>query len=169
MVRNVYNSYSTESLVLFRTSLRLGPQEIKEAQVKLSKEILVGVWSLDEFIIHRESGEMFNWPGKQNGTLIYTDNGFVSVAQNRDPLTNPTDEDKKRESNFYTATYELDVENNRVFHFGLQSSVKSVIGERLEREVKLLKDGRLWLSGKGLKERVTLVWSKVDTTQTVQG
>lgn len=104
---------------------------------------------------------MFNWPGKQNGTLIYTDNGFVSVAQNRDPLTNPTDEDKKRESNFYTATYELDLVNNRVFHIGLQSSVQSLIGERMEREVKLLNDGRLWLSGKGLKERVTLYGRKL--------
>ncbi|WP_330960918.1 lipocalin-like domain-containing protein [Photobacterium sp. 53610] len=130
--------------------------------MEISKEVLVGVWSLDEFIVHRESGELFHWPGKQNGTLIYTDNGFVSVAQNREPLPNPTEEDKKRESNFYTATYELDLANNRVFHTGLQSSVQSVIGERMEREIKLLEDGRLWLSGKGLKERVTLVWSKVN-------
>ncbi len=131
--------------------------------MELSKEKLVGVWSLDEFIVHRESGELFKWPGEQNGTLIYTANGFVSVAQNREPLPNPTEEDKKRESNFYTANYELDLDNNRVFHTGLQSSVASVIGERMAREVKLLPDGRLWLSGKGLKERVTLVWSKINT------
>ncbi len=128
---------------------------------RATKEKLIGVWSLDEFKVHRASGKLFSWPGKQNGTLIYTDNGFVSVAQNREPLKNPSDEDKKRVSNFYTATYELDLVNHRVFHTGLQSSVDSVIGLRMEREVKLLEDGRLWLSGKGLKERVTLVWSKV--------
>jgi len=130
--------------------------------MQLRKEHLVGVWSLDEFIIHREGGELFHWPGKQNGTLIYTENGYVSVAQNSEPLESPTLEDRSRVSNFYTAKYEADLATNRVFHTVLQSSVASVIGERLEREVKLLEDGRLWLSGTGLKERVTLIWSRVE-------
>lgn len=129
--------------------------------MKLTKEALVGVWSLDEFIVHRSDGTLFNWPGKQNGTLIYTENGFVSVAQNREPLENPSKEDESRVSNFYTATYELDLENGRVFHTALQSSVQSVIGTRMERELRFLPDGRLWLSGMGLKERVTLIWSRI--------
>ncbi|RYV01147.1 hypothetical protein SOPP22_16455 [Shewanella sp. OPT22] len=131
--------------------------------MELSKKLLVGVWSLEEFIVHRESGELFNWPGKQSGTLIYTDNGFVSVAQNRAPLPNPTQEDKNRVSNFYTGTYELDLPNNQVFHTGLQSSVPSVIGERMQRSLTLLPDGRLQIFGKGLRENVTLIWSKVTT------
>ena len=129
--------------------------------MQISKDLLVGVWSLEEFIVHRENGERFQWPGKQSGTLIYTDNGFVSVAQNREPLINPTPEDEARISNFYTGTYELELDNNRVFHTGLQSSVASVIGQRMQRELTLLEDGRLQISGKGLKEKVTLIWSKV--------
>ena len=45
---------------------------------KLTKADLIGVWLLDEFIVHRESGERFVWPGRQSGTLIYTDDGYVS-------------------------------------------------------------------------------------------
>ncbi len=130
--------------------------------MKLSKQILVGVWSLDEYLIHRETGELFNWPGKQNGTLIYTSNGFVSVAQNRQPLNNPTTEDNLRVSNFYTGIYQLDLKNNLIFHTPLQATVQSIIGVSLKRELKLLADGRLSLSGTGLKERVTLIWTKVD-------
>ncbi|MGB0894572.1 MAG: lipocalin-like domain-containing protein [Parashewanella sp.] len=130
--------------------------------MELSKELLVGVWSLEQFIVHRENGELFEWPGKQSGTLIYTENGFVSVAQNRQPLPNPTEEDKNRVSNFYTGTYELDLKNKQVFHTGLQSSVPSVIGQRMQRSLNFLPDGRLKITGTGLKEQVTLVWSKVN-------
>ena len=133
--------------------------------MKLSKSLLVGVWSLETFIVHRENGEDFHWPGRQSGTLIYTDNGYVSVAQNREALTNPTPEDETRVSNFYTGTYELDLENHRVFHTGLQSSVPSVIGQRMQRNLKLLDNGRLQISGKGLKENVTLVWAKIPVQQ----
>ncbi len=128
----------------------------------ITKSFLVGVWSLDEFIIHRENGEQFIWPGDQNGTLIYTDNGYVSVAQNRQPLANPTAEDNDRVSNFYTGTYELDLDNYCVFHTGLQSSVASVIGQRMKRSLKVLMDGRLQISGVGLKETVTLIWTKIE-------
>jgi len=127
----------------------------------LTKEYLVGVWTLDEFIVHRGSGEVFVWPGKQSGTLIYTDNGFVSVAQNRQPLKNASAVDRQRESNFYTGRYQLDLANGCIFHTALQSSVASVIGEQMKRELKCLDDGRLSLSGLGLRERVTLVWSKI--------
>ena len=127
---------------------------------KLTKADLIGVWLLDEFIVHRESGERFVWPGRQSGTLIYTDDGYVSVAQNRDPLPNPSEADRRRVSNFYTATYELDLANDRVWHTALQSSVPSVVGARMERQVQWLPDGRLQLSGQGLQERVTLVWRR---------
>jgi hypothetical protein len=129
----------------------------------LTQQDLLGVWTLEDFIIHRENGEEFHWPGPQNGTLIYTYDGFVSVAQNRQPLPNPTPEDRQRESNFYTAHYELDLEHGRVFHTILQSSVPAIIGQRAERQVSLLEDGRLKLSGQGLKERVTLVWKRVES------
>ncbi len=66
------------------------------------------------------------------------------------------------ESNFYTAIYELDSANSQVFHTVLQSSVKDIIGQRMQRDVRLLADGRLWLSGIGLKERVSLIWLKID-------
>lgn len=125
--------------------------------------MIPGVWSLESFMIHRENGEIFNWPGKQSGTLIYTDNGYVSVAQNREPIPNPTMEDKARISNFYTGTYELDLDNSRIFHTGLQSSVPSVIGKKMQRELKILEDGRLEITGLGLKEHVTLIWSKVSS------
>lgn len=124
---------------------------------------LVGVWTLERFIVHRETGEDFIWPGKQNGTLIYTNSGYVSVAQNRQPLTDGSPEDAARVSNFYTGRYEPDLANGRVFHTALQSSVPEVIGQRMERQVSLDENGRLWLSGVGLKERVTLVWRKVDS------
>jgi hypothetical protein len=127
----------------------------------LTGQNLVGVWTLEAFIVHRESGEAFVWPGRQSGTLIYTGNGYVSVAQNREPLPDPTPEDRARESNFYTGTYALDLEHGRVVHTPLQSSVPSTIGIPAEREVRLESDGRLRLSGVGLKERVTLVWRKV--------
>ena len=94
--------------------------------------------------------------------LLYTQITVTSVSlRNRDPISNPTLEDEKRISNFYTGTYELDIENNQVFHMGLQSSVASVIGQRMQRDIMLLPDGRLKISGRGLKEQVTLVWSKV--------
>jgi len=47
---------------------------------KIEKRELVGVWTLEEFYVHRENGETFKWPGAQIGTLIYTDSGYVSVA-----------------------------------------------------------------------------------------
>jgi hypothetical protein len=128
----------------------------------LTQQDLLGVWSLDEFIIERENGEPFKWPGPQSGTLIYTYNGYVSVAQNRQALPNPSVEDRQREANFYTARYDLDLAKGRVFHTVLQASVTATIGQRIERQIALHKDGRLRLSGQGLKERVTLVWSRVD-------
>jgi len=117
------------------------------------------------FIVHRENGEEFVWPGKQSGTLIYTDDGYVSVAQNREPLADPTPEDRARVSNFYTGTYELDLDHGRVIHTALQSSVSSNIGVPAERQVRLDAEGRLWLSGTGLKEKVTLVWRRVDANE----
>lgn len=128
---------------------------------QITKRDLVGVWKLEEFIVHRESGEDFIWPGEQSGTLIYTENGYVSVAQNRQPLPNPTAEDRARTSNFYTGTYEAQLERGLVVHTPLQSSVASIIGVAAPRQVKLGSDGRLWLSGVGLKESVTLVWRRV--------
>jgi|GEM_PF-4768886 len=128
---------------------------------RIERNELVGVWTLDEFHIHRENGELFTWPGEQRGTLIYTGSGYVSVAQNRDPLPNPSEEDRLRESNFYTGRYELAADGASVIHVGLQSSSPGVVGQRMEREIELLGDGRLRLSGIGLKERVTLVWRKV--------
>lgn len=126
----------------------------------MTKTDLVGVWTLDQFIVHRENGEDFIWPGTQSGTLIYTESGYVSVAQNRDPLPNPTPEDRARISNFYTGIYDLDLEHGRIFHTPLQSSVPSNIGIRAERHVRIDSKGRLRLSGVGLKERVTLVWQR---------
>lgn len=49
----------------------------------------------------------------------------------------------------------------RTVDTGLQSSVATVIGQRMERTLQLLADGRLQLSGAGLQEKVTLVWSRV--------
>jgi hypothetical protein len=63
----------------------------------------LGVWTLGEFIVHREDGADFNWPGPQRGTLIYTAEGYVSVAQNRDPLPDASEADQQRVANFYTA------------------------------------------------------------------
>lgn len=126
----------------------------------MKKADLVGVWGLEQFIVHRENGEEFVWPGAQSGTLIYTADGHVSVAQNRDPLPDPTPEDHARVSNFYTGTYALDLDNGRVIHTPLQSSVSSNIGIPAARSVRLDSTGRLWLSGVGLKERVTLVWRR---------
>ncbi|WP_267880166.1 hypothetical protein [Shewanella marina] len=40
--------------------------------------------------------------------------------------------------------------------------MKDIIGQRMQRDVRLLADGRLWLSGIGLKERVSLIWLKID-------
>lgn len=135
------------------------------APLQLSSSDLIGVWTLEQFIIVRENGEHFNWPGRQNGTLIYTGDGYVSVAQNREPLPNPTAEDKQRVSNFYTGTYRLDLENGRVFHTALQSSVPSLIGTTMERRVTQLKNGHLQISGTGLKEEVILVWRKLSKSQ----
>lgn len=126
----------------------------------MTKDDLVGVWTLERFIVHRENGEALVWPGVQSGTLIYTACGYVSVAQNREPLPDPTPEDRARVSNFYTGTYALDLDNGRVIHTPLQSSVPSNVGVAAPREVRLDEQGRLWLSGKGLKERVTLVWRR---------
>ncbi len=128
----------------------------------LTKADLVGVWKLERFIVHRDNGEAFEWPGAQNGTLIYTDDGYVSVAQNRDPLPNPSEADKARTANFYTGTYRTELEQGRVIHTPLQSSVPAIIGIPAERTVELDTSGRLWLSGTGLKERVTLVWHRAD-------
>jgi len=128
--------------------------------MSLHREDLVGVWLLHRFIVHRASGEDFEWPGTQSGTLIYTADGYVSVAQNREPLPHPTPEDRARESNFYTGTWALDAVRGRVVHMPLQSSVPTIIGVPAERTATLDEAGRLWLSGTGLKERVTLVWRR---------
>jgi len=128
--------------------------------MSLRHEDLLGVWTLERFIVHRTNGEDFEWPGAQSGTLIYTADGYVSVAQNRVPLPDPTPEDRARVSNFYTGTWTLDAERGRVVHTPLQSSVPATIGVPAERTMALDAAGRLWLSGNGLKERVTLVWRR---------
>lgn len=122
---------------------------------------LIGEWKLDDFIVHREDGEAFHWPGVQSGTLIYTASGYVSVAQNRQPLLQPSPEDAQRVSNFYTGRWRLGEEPGVVYHTALQSSAPAVVGQTMRREVALLADGRLQLSGQGLKERVTLIWSRL--------
>ncbi len=126
----------------------------------LTSDLLIGVWLLESFTVHRESGEAFEWPGVQSGMLIYTACGYVSVSQNRQALANPSPEDKSRVSNFYSGVYEPDLLNSRVFHTALQSSAPAIIGVRTERSVSIDATGRLTLSGIGLKERVTLVWRK---------
>lgn len=133
--------------------------DITNAKQPTAKDI-IGVWHLEDFIVHRANGRMFNWPGKQNGTLIYTETGYVSVAQNRDPLPNPSIADKARVSNFYTAKWEI--VDDALYHTVLQSSVKSIIGLRKKRDALLLADGSLLLSGKGLDETVTLRWVKCE-------
>ncbi|MGA7297641.1 MAG: lipocalin-like domain-containing protein [Rhodanobacteraceae bacterium] len=126
----------------------------------LTRADLLGVWTLERFIVHRRNGEDFEWPGAQSGTLIYTADGYVSVAQNREPLANPSVADRARTANFYTGTWQLDLENGTVVHTPLQSSAPSIIGIPAIRTVRLDPDGRLWLSGAGLQERVTLVWRR---------
>ncbi|HYD78279.1 MAG TPA: hypothetical protein VEC06_00585 [Paucimonas sp.] len=67
----------------------------------------------------------------------------------------------RRESNFYTGRFELAEDGAKVVHIGLQSSAPGVVGQRMERDIEILGDGRLMLSGTGIKERVMLVWTKV--------
>lgn len=130
-------------------------------ELEVQASDLIGEWKLDEFIVHRESGEAFLWPGEQSGTLIYTAGGYVSVAQNRQPLANPSLEDAQRVSNFYTGRWRLGEEAGVVYHTALQSNAPAVIGQTMRREVERLPDGRLKLSGQGLKEKVTLIWSRL--------
>ncbi len=125
-------------------------------------ENIVGVWKLVDFSIHRENGEIFKWKGGQSGILIYAKEGYVSVAQNREiNFDNPTDEDLKRTANFYTGTFKLSDDGKSVFHTVLQSTHKPEIGITKQRDLHITEQGILILSGRGMKEIVTLSWEKL--------
>lgn len=70
---------------------------------------ILGTWELARFEITANDGSVKNWGPNPRGQLIYTDDGHMSVAINRDPQ--PADSEAQSILNsilFYAGTYAVD-------------------------------------------------------------
>lgn len=70
---------------------------------------ILGTWELARFEITANDGSVMKWGPNPRGQLIYTDDGHMSVAINRDPQ--PADSEAQSILNsilFYAGTYAVD-------------------------------------------------------------
>ena len=123
------------------------------------KELLIGGWNLIDF--YSLEGEFKKrWKGSEKGILIYTIDGFVSVAINRQPEIEKLNEtDKLRLDFFYSGTYE--VNESTVIHKIEFSNIGTLINKAIFRKYTII-NNVLILEGMGLGEQVVLKWEKIN-------
>lgn len=122
----------------------------------MTKSDVIGVWQLEKFEVASSSG-LSSWGENLRGLLFYTEDGFVSVAINRNlgqPHFNAAND-----SLFYAGTFEI-LGNQIVHQIQLATNAQRIESEMI-RNAELI-SGKLILSGNSESGKpFSLLWKKV--------
>ena len=122
---------------------------------------LIGTWKLTSFTLSK-NGVTEPWRDNVTGTLIYTDNGSMSVAMNSKVHQGDNLFDSIL---FYSGTWSSDENEDgkvRVHHHIENATELTNIGKTLTRNVDLVGD-ELELSAEGEYGRASVTWKKRST------
>ena len=119
----------------------------------ITEKTIVGSWHLKSFklITNNKSKD---WRLNVSGILIYSPDGYMSVAINSDTK----DVEWIDSILFYSGTYRI-ISNNTIEHIVLNASSKDRIGKNMIRNA-CFKDSNLILSANGDFGEAVLIWSK---------
>ena len=119
----------------------------------LNIQDVIGAWKLKSFEIEKE-GVSRPWRQNAHGTLIYSEDGYMSVSINSDH----SEDDWLNSLLFYSGTYE--VQGTTIKHVVLNATNPDRIGNKLIREATF--DGKqMSLSAKGPFGHAILNWVKI--------
>lgn len=123
---------------------------------------LVGTWSLESFTIKKEGDAPKTWNEDTTGLIIYTNDGYVSVA-----INSKTDKSKNLIDTllFYTGTYIHT--KNRVYHKVRHATKVERIGQTLERELIVHNDNKISLVGRGSFGVAEIIWTRMRSSVTI--
>lgn len=117
-----------------------------------STNMLIGSWRLTSFTIEK-AGETKPWRAYTHGILIYTSDGWMSVAINADdPAYQGFDNVL-----FYTGRYSVD--GDHILHDVTEATDTTRIGQRLVRQFVLTGDV-LQITGIGEHWTARLTWKR---------
>jgi hypothetical protein len=119
---------------------------------------LVGTWLLEKSENPMPDGSVVSYCTGVHGLIIYTEDGYVSVALNCAAKGNGKEPaDVSGRKFFYAGTYQYD--GTRVTHKILNSSQPELIGENISRDVSL-KGTQLILTGLNQGQSFSAYWRK---------
>ena len=120
---------------------------------------LVGTWILEKSENPMPDGSVVSYCTGVHGLIIYTEEGYVSVALNCDPQGKghePADVSGRKF--FYAGTYQFD--GKRATHQMLNASQPELIGESFSRDVTI-QGSELILTGMNQGQAFSAYWRRV--------
>ena len=121
---------------------------------------IIGDWKLIDYSRFTTDGREIKWEGKQVGNLHYDANGSLSMKIERtSPNKNLNKLDLARLNIWYRGKFEI-IDDGKIIHKIEETSDQKRVGKQLVRRAVIQGD-QLTIEGIGLKERVKLVWVKV--------
>lgn len=117
-------------------------------------ENLQGVWKLIKIGDQATSGEFEMRDHEVRGKLIYTAEGCVFVAL---AYLKPSG----YESNFYTGTFTVELDQAKIFHTVEIASDSKRIGKTLERDFRLENDSLILRGLNPTNKVVELIWQRM--------
>lgn len=126
---------------------------------KLKYEV-VGVWSLQSFIVTDVNNESKDWGVHAHGTLIYSGSGHMSININRQLVPTGNEFKDIYEAIFsYSGTYKVD--GDKIIHTVTESSNPARIGQDQVRHAKIDNGYLVLSSGKESFGMAVLIWTKI--------
>lgn len=122
---------------------------------------VVGVWSLESFIIVDENKNTKNWGNNVHGLLIYAKSGHMSVSMNRDMVSTGNEfKDIYDAGLLYSGKFKID--GNIIVHKVTEASNPLRIGKDQTRYAKLDKDKLVLSSPKESFGTAHLTWKRLN-------
>lgn len=125
------------------------------------KNMVIGTWELESFLIENPQNEARNWGSNSQGLLIYTESGHMSVSINKDVENKSAVEAQNFFDSilFYSGTYSVDGET--IKHKVTQASNPKRIGKELIRIATLEGNLLTLISPPESFGRAILKWRKI--------
>ena len=131
-----------------------------DMSININTKNIIGVWSLQSFVITDENNLSKNWGDNVHGTLIYTESGHMSISINRQLVS--TDNEFKDIYDAilsYAGIYQIN--GDKIIHTVTESSNPARIGQDQVRHAKLDNGHLVLSSGKESFGVARLVWAKL--------